>query len=179
MTETTDVAAGWEGILEPGETILWQGRPDGAVDLSPAMLFTGAFGLVFSGFAVFWMAMAARAGGLFWMFGLIHFFVGLAVALGPVLGRPLDRRHTYYTLTNRRAFIAKNRPILGKTLASFPITADTPLDYRDGDPGSLYFATRHKRTASGSSRVHIGFERIFDAADVFAKARAIQRGVVK
>ena len=68
---------------------------------------------------------------------------------------------------------------LGKTLASFPITADTPLDYRDGDPGSLYFATRHKRTASGSSRVHIGFERIFDAADVFAKARAIQRGVVK
>ena len=61
--------AGWEGILDTGETILWQGRPDGKIVLRPANTATFVFGLAFAGFALFWMIMASTAGGFFWAFG--------------------------------------------------------------------------------------------------------------
>ena len=56
---------GWEGILAPGETILWQARPSGAVMWSDLFGFQSAFGLLsghrrhFQGFAVQIACMSA------------------------------------------------------------------------------------------------------------------------
>ena len=41
----------WENILDPGERILWQGRPDGAVVFRIQNAVTFLFGLAFAGFA--------------------------------------------------------------------------------------------------------------------------------
>jgi hypothetical protein len=167
--------AGWEGILDEGERILWQGRPDNKVTFKPGHIISVLFGAVFAGFALFWMIAASMAGGGFWMFGLIHFTAGLAVMLGPIFWPPYARRHTWYTLTDHRAFIATDIPLQGRKLKSYEIGAKTPIDYRAGPPDTIYFAHEYQRTKNGSRRVDIGFERIENGAEVMRLIREAQK----
>ena len=135
-----------------------------------------AFGLFFAGFALFWMIMASQAGGFFWMFGLLHFFVGLGVAFGAVFWSAWKRRHTWYTLTDKRAFIASDVPFKGRSLKSYPITPTTVLDYDGGDPASIMFDHEMRRGKNGQYRVDVGFERIADGSAVYRMMRGIQEG---
>jgi hypothetical protein len=134
------IPAGWQGILDAGEDILWQGRPDPKVVWQLHHAFTFLFGLAFAGFALFWMIMASQAGGAFWMFGLLHFFVGLGLAVGTPFWASWRRRHTWYTLTDRRAFIATDIPFRGRTLKEYPITQETRITRQGGDPATIHFA---------------------------------------
>ncbi len=165
---------GWGDILDPGETILWQGRPDGAVVLKLSNIAMLVFGLFFAGFALFWMVLAARAGGMFWMFGLIHFSVGIGIAFGALFWSAYRRRHSWYTLSNRRAFIATDLPLRGKRLKSWPITPVSMLELVDGALGSVHFAQATKRGKNRSYRVKVGFERIADGSRVYRLMRNIQ-----
>lgn len=167
---------GWEGILDEGEQILWQGRPDAAVVWKIGHAMTFVFGLFFAGFALFWMVMASQAGGGFWMFGLIHFGAGIAIAVGPPFYASWRRKHTWYTLTDRRAFIATDKPFAGRKLKSFPITEKTALEYESGQPASIYFAHEYRSGKNGSRRVPVGFERIEGGAEVYGMFREIQSG---
>ena len=167
--------SGWEGILDKDEVIRWQGRPDGAVVWQVSNFATLLFGAAFSGFALFWMIMAAQAGGGFWMFGLIHFFVGIGIGIGPVFWSTLKRRKSWYTLTNKRALIATDMPTKGRVLKSYPITKDTMIELVSGDPASLHFATVQRRSKNGTYKAKIGFERIADAQQVYTLMRDIQK----
>ncbi|WP_204115666.1 aspartate carbamoyltransferase catalytic subunit [Shimia biformata] len=166
----------WQGLLDPGETILWQGRPEPGISCGAGNIMTSAFGLVFAGFALFWMIMASRAGGFFWMFGLIHFSVGIGLAFGPFLFGAYRRRHTWYTLTDRRGFVATDLPVVGKRLKSYPIDAGTVIDFLPGPPPSIHFAEEFRRTKNGRRRVPVGFERIADGTEVYKLMRGIQTG---
>lgn len=171
---------GWEGLLDEGEEILWQGRPDPAWAFSQKMFFMVPFSLFFTGFAMFWMVMAMQAGGFFWMFGLLHFGVGFAMLCSTLFGGAFMRRYTWYTLTDRRALIASDLPIRGRKLDSWPIDAGTRFSLTDTTPGTVIFAHKTKRGQNGTYEVPVGFERIHDAREVFALMRAQQdklRGV--
>ncbi|MEL7115129.1 MAG: aspartate carbamoyltransferase catalytic subunit [Pseudomonadota bacterium] len=174
---TTDAPEGWDGILDEGEHILWQGRPDGKVVIRATHVFTFIFGTFFAGFALFWMIMASAAPGPFWMFGLLHFSVGIGVMIGPLAWPAWVRRHTWYTLTDRRAFIATDIPFMGRKLQSYEISPKTPLEYEAGQPASLYFAHEYQRTKNGSRRKPIGFERIDEGETVYRLVRDVQRSV--
>ncbi len=87
---------GWNGILEQGEAIIWQRRPHTGFRVKLSQAAAIPFGLVFSGFALFWMDMASRDGGIFWTFGLIHFFTGIGIGLGPILIGNLRRKNSLY-----------------------------------------------------------------------------------
>ena len=84
--------AGWEDIFEADEKIVWQGVPDGGVHIGRRHIPMMAFGAVFAGFALFRMVGAASTSGTFWMFGLLHFTVGVLLALAPIYGDPYRRR---------------------------------------------------------------------------------------
>ncbi len=171
---TAPRADNWDGILDEGERILWQGAPDPGFALKGHALFAIPFAIFFTGFSIFWMAMAAQSGGFFWMFGLIFFFVGAKMLVWNIIGDTLTRRSTFYTLTNRRAFIATNLPFQGKRLRSFPIKAGTDLDYRPGEPfGAVFFTKETKRSRKGTYDVPIGFERISNARDVLVLLRQL------
>ncbi|MEL7279843.1 MAG: aspartate carbamoyltransferase catalytic subunit [Pseudomonadota bacterium] len=169
--------SGWEGILDKGEKILWQGRPDAKVKLRLSKLTGFVFGLFFAGFALFWMIMASMAGGFFWMFGLLHFFVGLGVAFGSLFGSSWRRKHSWYTLTDRRAFIATDMPFRGRSLKSYPITRDTVLDYDGSDPATIHFNHEMRKRKNGQYKVAVGFERIKDGARVYRMMRGIQESL--
>lgn len=150
MTGTARTAPppGWDGLLEPGGTILWQGQPvprPFGPDWSPGQTL---FGLVFAGFGIFWMRLtgdmdldsAPPIFRAFPLFGLLP--LGLwAAAIRPLWVGQLMRR-TRYTLNDRRAFIAVDDPLSGRKLDNPPLTADAPLRLIDGTPGSLQSATR-------------------------------------
>ncbi len=166
----------WGGILAQDEEILWQGRPDAKPKSHPRRFVSVLFGAAFSGFALFWMAMAAQAGGLFWMFGLIHFGVGIGIMVGPIYSAAWRRRHTWYTLTNKNAYIGTDVPFRGRKLASYPITAETALVFSDeGDFATIHFAHEMRKSGKrGSKRHDIGFERIKDGRDVYAMMRELR-----
>lgn len=169
--------AGWDGILDEGERIVWQGRPDPSFHLSIGTVFIAVFGLFFAGFALFWMVMASRAGGVFWMFGLIHFSAGVGIIFFGTYWDTLRRRGTWYTLTDRRAFIATNLPFKGKRLQSYPITAETALDFTAGPQATIHFAREERRGNKGRRyTVPVGFERIADGDAVYRLFRKVQEG---
>ncbi len=184
--------AGWEGILGEGETILWQGRPDSAVIWSDVISAQSAFGVVFAGFATFWVVMAAAIGGagpavfdLFPLFGLPFVAVGLWMVVGRLLWDAFLRRGTWYTLTDRAAYIATS-PLGRRALKSYPL-AQMKLSLDDGSPGSVWFAERvvtrsGSWSGSGDDRtwqparswtVPVGFVRIADARRVYAQLRGL------
>lgn len=166
---------GWDGILDVDEAIVWQGRPDPRLVLRPKHIFTFVFGLFFSGFALVWMILAASAGGFFWAFGLIHFTAGIGVMLGPILGPPWRRRHTWYTLTDKRAFVASDLPFRGRKLTAYEIGPDTAITLTEaGELETVHFAHRWIQTRKGSRRHDVGFERIAEGRVVMALMRKIQ-----
>ncbi|MEL6684624.1 MAG: aspartate carbamoyltransferase catalytic subunit [Pseudomonadota bacterium] len=175
MTKADDDQV-WKDILDDDEHVVWQGRPDAAFVLTPAMIGTAIFAIFFAGFALFWMIGASFAGGIFWTFGLLHFGAGIALLVGTLAGPSFIRKRTFYSLTNKRAFVAKDLPMKGRTLKSYPITQDTQLEYRENDKSSVYFSTETHKTDDATITKNIGFERINDAREVLRLMRNIQKG---
>ncbi|MHC9236668.1 aspartate carbamoyltransferase catalytic subunit [Pseudooceanicola sp. 502str34] len=177
---------GWDGILAPGETILWQGRPGKGAWITKGRVFKAIFGAIFAGFAAVWMILASQAGGFFWAFGLIHFSVGLMAMGGALFGPELLRRYSWYTLTDRRAFIATDYPLAGRRLISYPVGPGSYLRRAHEDPDAVYVAQRERKGTEGHRREgetvrhwstfsEIGFENLTptEADQVYRLARGL------
>ncbi len=191
--EQTQARTGWAVYFDPDETLLWDGAPGRGIKLELHMLGQSAFGLIFFGFALFWIIMATNivgAGGpaqLFPLFGLPFLAIGAWFLFGHILWDAYLRSKTRYALSNKRAFIA--RQVFGRRLKSYPIDPDTELDYRPGEPATIYFAKRMVKrrvgarsgssSSTGLSRyrmVPIGFRYIPDGDKVYQLMRRAQRG---
>jgi len=177
---------GWDGILQPGEQILWQGRPVPGINWQTLDYGRILFGLVFGGFAAFWILAAALTGAgtlpgiIFPLFGLPFLAVGLKM-VGEQLW--LDQRRlrgTHYTLTTQAAFIATT--IRGRrSLQRYPLKTGLPIALEDGDTGNLWFDERREDFTAGrtsnpnhrrlsrtyTSQQKIGFERIENPREVW------------
>ncbi|SEC36965.1 hypothetical protein [Rhodobacter sp. 24-YEA-8] len=178
---------GWEDILDPGEEILWQGRPEARFDWADLIHFRLLMGAPCVVFALFWMSLASGfAAGppfpiniLFLLFGLPVLLMGLTLCFGAPVGRWLRLRGSFYTLTDRNAFIATE--ILGRRrLARYALHSGLHPALEEGLPGSVWFATRAWDAASltrgsligfvhstGIFGERIGFEDIPEARRVF------------
>ena len=169
------VPSGWEGLLDEGETILWQGRPVAGLSFHGSDVMSMAMGVFFMGFSIFWMGMAANitsgfngfGGGfpkLFPLFGIPFFLIGFYNAIGHVFWKAYLRSKTHYTLSSKRAFIATDHPSSGRLLRDYPIDAQTDIILKVGPPDSIWFAGKR-----------IGFARIEDARSVHKLMRQIQK----
>ncbi|MEJ6396867.1 aspartate carbamoyltransferase catalytic subunit [Yoonia sp. 208BN28-4] len=176
MGDLRETPAGWDGILAPDEKIIWQGVPTARMTLRGQRIPTMAFGLFFSGFALVWMVLASQAGGSFWMFGLLHFAVGLGVAFGPLIMTYIMSGRTWYTLTNQRAYIATRSLLGAKELQSYPITPDTQLGMTGDTFKTVTFGEMTKRGSKGRSyQLKIGFRDLEDGDEVYQLMRDVQR----
>ena len=178
----TDAAPGWEGYLEPGERVLWQGRPRGGIDWRRFAGQRTVIGLVFMGFALFWVISAFRAGAsgllgaVFPLFGLPFVWLGFRIAGGEELWRAWLRRRSWYTLTDRRAMIA-TEAFGRRGLESWPITAQSILEFEEGPPATIWFAERGRRGPGQTpADRRVGFVGIDDGAQVLRMMRQVQRG---
>jgi Bacterial PH domain len=107
--------------LDPGEKLLWSGRPAQGILFRSSDIFLIPFSLLWGGFAIFWELAAlvatsragARAAGpvayVFPLFGLPFVVVGLYLMVGRFLVDRAQRRNTVYGITDRRAIIRSGR----------------------------------------------------------------------
>ena len=155
--DPTAIPAGWEGVMVPGERILWQGRPlrrIGWKRLAPALL--AALVLAVAG-----IVLSGLTGG-------VLILAGLGLAAAAFWAERLQRTGTAFTLSTRAAYIARRHPLKGRQIDTYPITADMPLRLVGGDKaGGVIFASRPR----GTKTEEIGFQGILDAPEVFAILR--------
>lgn len=155
--------------LEPGERLLWYGKPDPKRSLLGSLAIM-LFGIPWTAFAVFWTGAASgliwgdgRPGwlSLFGLFGVPFILVGLGMLTSPYwLYRKAQR--TVYALTDRRAMIitgTRTRKI--QSFAGHDIDLIERTERVDGK-GDVMFATA---TGNKSSQ-RIGFIGIPDARRV-------------
>ena len=168
---------GWDGLLDAGETIVWQGQPSARITFQGADIASVGMGVFFIAFSSFWIAMAHQitSGGkdffgpiamIFPLFGLPFFFIGLYNAAGRFVWDAVLRRRTHYTLTSERAFIAVDHPFQGRLLTDYPMTDRSDISLQVGPPDSVWFRSRPKA---------VGFVMIQDARRVFSLMRNIQK----
>lgn len=92
--------------LEPGEQLLWTGKPKSGVLFRASDLYAIPFSLLWCGFAIFWMMGAWRSGGwLFALFGVPFVVMGLMFVFGRFILDALRRKNTIYGLTDMRVIV--------------------------------------------------------------------------
>ena len=186
MTTTPD---GWEGILAPGETIHWQDRPTGAVMWRDLLQAQSLFGLLFAGLAWAWLqGVRWMSGGvtrsaegliLFEVVGALFIAVGAYMVIGRLFVEAWQRRRTWYTLTDRAAYLATNT--FGKrSLKRIRLDEMNLLQLVDEEPGTIWlrqevYVDRYRRAGAQGARstrvrTHrqsFGFLHIHDARAVW------------
>lgn len=119
-----EIEPGLAGYLQPGEQVLWTGRPDPRVELGGSEVVVVSSGIAFIGIAVIWEIGAGLLGGAPWyflLFGLMFIAVGVYMAIGwPVRVRYV-RAHTRYVVTDRRAIALTPRAVTDCPLRDQPV----------------------------------------------------------
>ena len=167
----------WSALLDPGEKILWQGRPAlprlARLDRN-AWAVTGALALPLALIiAIFMLVPDATARSVLGAsagvaFGLTGWWLIGAIRL---------HRTTLYTVTTRRAIIS--RAPLGGTgwvdSDSWDITPETPLQLVEGPDGAaIHFATREVWDGDKKRTDPVGFIRLVDPTTVMSALRHAQ-----
>jgi hypothetical protein len=126
--------------LQPGERILWTGRPDPArlIGRSDALLIP--FSLMWGGGAIVWEGGVALTGAplLFLLWGAPFVVVGQYFIWGRFLYKRWDRRRTVYALTNQRALILRGGSLASVFLNQLPAIHQS---VRADGSGSLEFGS--------------------------------------
>lgn len=177
----------WDGLLAPGEEILWQGQPHARIDWSGLLHPLTFMGVIFTGFSLFWigMATAMTANGnvpfpfqLFPLFGLPFLAVGLWMLGGRLVFDAWLRGNSWYTLTSQTAFIARNA-FGRKTLESWPLADMDRIVWQDGRPGSIIFHMKHgagvRHGRNGAPIRLLGFHQIDESQHVYGMMRSARR----
>ncbi|WP_370208581.1 hypothetical protein [Pararhodobacter marinus] len=189
----TNSSPEWDGFLEPGEQILWQGRPGTGIiwrDIAQAQSRIGLFVL---GITTMFLAAAPSilpplsAGWLqaglavaIWLVISLVWLGALYFALGRLALDAWIRRGTWYTLTDRAAIVAiemfGRRMLRRYGMDEMRGIALEPG--KRGGPGNVWFAqdsvTYTTRSSQGVNvRRHteyqrVGFRRIDGAETVYA-----------
>ncbi|WP_102110374.1 hypothetical protein [Oceaniglobus roseus] len=186
MRDTAPPPPGWEDILSEGEEILWQGQPVRGLRQPLQTIALSVFGLPFLA-----GGLACSGAGLLGLFapGLSPHRLEAAIAL--VFGLPFiatgalmvfgtwykaltAHRNVFYTLTNRRGYIATQ--FWKRRLTSFPIGPAGAVSLDTGRRGdTVWFAEQSRRAGKrGYTTVRIGFEDIADGAAVWRLIRGLQ-----
>jgi len=164
----------WAALLDPGEEILWQGRPAlprlagnpwamVGILVLPLALITAIFALV--------PDATLR--------GVVGSSTGVALGLGGwwLIGAIRMNRTMLYTVTTRRAIIS--RAPLGRTgwvdSESWDITPETPLQQVERPDGTaIHFTTREVWDGDRMRTESVGFLRLAAPTTVLTALRQAQ-----
>ena len=176
---------GWNGVLGDSERLLWHDRPDGGIAIGDFLTARLPFGVVFTLFALFWIAATSWIGrdvsalDVFPLFGLPFVLIGLHLVIGVPIWDAYERSRSWYALTDQAAYVATE--ILGRRkLRRYPISSMNALELEDSVPGTVWFnqdvqvyRKRRRRPGDASMRrtytstTKTGFKRIGAARAVY------------
>jgi hypothetical protein len=175
--------------LDPGERLLWSGKPVQGIRLRPADLFLIPFSLLWGGFVIFWETMALTMiprdagfiGWLFPLFGLPFVGVGLYVIAGRFVVDARARARTYYGVTNQRVMIVTGgRSTRVRSVVLANVQEITLTEHANGT-GNIHFGPEYAMVPAWANQVPRNrfqgpsLEGIDRARDVYAIIRQAQR----
>jgi hypothetical protein len=162
-------------LLKRNEVILWQGRPTRYFAPGVGAVVPVFFGLIFASGPAYGAYVAFQS-GVFVMIAILFVIFGLSVASYALLNGMLIRRWSHYALTNYRAFVLIDHPLLGVDTTDWPINAKTELRNNGYNPMTITFAYAPRRFFGRHLRV-IGFEHIDDGLNVFRVMMDVRDGL--
>jgi hypothetical protein len=112
---------------QPGEQVLWTGRPDPRVVIPGAAVAAIVIGLIFLGFGLFWVRRGDNAD-----VGLVPILIGAWLAVGGPIRDAHIRRRTTYLITDRRAVV-----MTARRMVDTPVL-DQPATVRRGRAGRVF-----------------------------------------
>jgi hypothetical protein len=129
-------AAALRELLEPGERLLWSGRPMLGLMLRASDAIAIPFSLLWCGFAVFWEWSVISIGSAPWFFelwGIPFVAVGFYFVFGRFVVDAYQRGRTFYGITDQRAVIL----IEGwrRTVRTLALEGLTEIDFAEGRGG--------------------------------------------
>jgi len=163
-----EARAAVQGELEPGESLLWVGRPNPMRAIGPAW---GAFvfGIPWTAFALFWTWGASGFGrhmpgtggpfSFFPLFGLPFILVGLGMLTSPLWAYRKGKRTLYAITNNRLVIIATGWTRTVQSYTGDDIGNIERVDRADGT-GDVIFARQEYHSRRGynqSSLAPVGF----------------------
>ena len=175
---------GWAPYLDPGERLLWEGRPSTWPFLfRPIDILLVPFSVVWcGGTVVFVVAALADGSVLIVLFSLLFLALGTYLVVGRFLVDAHLRRHTAYAVTSKRALIVRSG--MSRRLRDMPITASTPISANPGRRGSVTFGPVPLGLLGhlvgwnlwSGQDANFTFRAIDDADQVYKLVRQVQRG---
>ena len=172
----------WDGLIDPGETILWEGHPDSRIAWRDILQIESLGGASFLVFASIWTVGASLGKTkdgtpvphAAFLFMIPFVIIGLWLLVGRLAWDGLVRARTQYLLTDHAAYIRSGLPVT--KFERFPIHSAMPLALDDRVPGSVWFAQRTvyriaPRGGFAPSEAQVGFRRIPEPQQVWRLLR--------
>lgn len=129
--------------LSRDEKLLWAGQPSGGIRLQPEDIISIPFSLVWAGFAFFWEFTVFTTGAPFFLklWGIPFVLIGCYMVFGRFVLDAIQRKHTYYGVTNQRVVIITTW--LSKNIQSImlPNLPDITLRLRGESKGTITFGS--------------------------------------
>jgi hypothetical protein len=148
-------------LLDPGEKLLWSGKPNPLRYALGKSITAAIFGAFFLSISLLWIYIAAMAGSkssnpsnaYFWLLGIPFLAVGAAMIFSPVWEFYCAIRTTYL-VTNKRAIIATSGIIPHRL--SVPLSRIGTIDARPyaDDHGAIIFKEVIVRHSEGGETIH-------------------------
>jgi hypothetical protein len=166
-------------LLENGEHLLWQGKPDTRIVWRWKHLAYALCGLWFAGLAllviyIYTVVIPEKWASALWAYPLL--LAGLAIMVLSPLKDIYRRKHTRYFLTRTRAIILQDTKFLKSLNQSWPITPDSEITLTDHKTlPTVFFAKRKQQRVRGWHWVMIGFERISDGQHIYNTMKRLQK----
>jgi hypothetical protein len=122
-SDEVEFDSGLQSLLQPGESLLWSGRPDPRAFLTPSDAYLVFFGAIWLTFSVFWEVSAVRGAGSypFGIFGVPFILIGVWLLVGRPIQVRAIRKRTVYAITDRRAIVLTRRGWVDSPIRDQPV----------------------------------------------------------
>jgi hypothetical protein len=171
----------WDKYLEPGEVLLWQGKPvAGTKALSMTWpLFFIALPVLAVGVFLFFAALLrilqfdgweqVGLGLLVMVVSLPFSILGFSWVFGVWFADLTAHKHVRYALSDRRAYVA--RSWWHASVESHALHRDDTIELKQGPSDTIWLMSHPAQDHDDASASRIGFERISDGPAVYAILR--------
>jgi len=168
--------------LSFNEKLIWTGHPKKGIVFRTADIYLIPISLLWCGFAIFWMIMAAQGSIFFAIFGIPFVVIGLIFVFGRFIIDAKQRENTYYGLTEDRIIIKSG--VFKKSVKSLNIKtlSDIEFDEKSDGSGTINIGPRNPTMMLGNGmswwpgiRQTPSLDLIPDVRKVYNKIIEIQR----
>jgi hypothetical protein len=167
----------WRGMLDTGEVLLWQGRPNAGLAFGLSHLLRILRATLMLVLFLYLLARLQTGIASYWDVRLIVLFVYFLPVPLDLVKSMITRRMQRYGLTGQRAIILTDLGPFGRMVRSYPLGSATPLTLLEGRRWSSVVFTPAPKWFTGllTPAPEVGFQRIAGAKQVYALMRQVQK----